>query len=142
MLLYRILADLVVAIHFSYVAFVGFGMLAILAGLALGWRWVRNPWFRIAHLVAIIIVAAQALAGVICPLTILENALRRHAGEATYPGSFIGYWAHRLTFYEAPTWVFTLVYALFGLAVLATMVLAPPHWPARQAKAAVDSSDA
>ncbi|HEV3164197.1 MAG TPA: DUF2784 domain-containing protein [Isosphaeraceae bacterium] len=132
MLFYRLLADLIVVIHFSYVAFVVFGMLAILLGLALRWRWVRNFWFRVAHLVAIAVVAAQALAGVICPLTTLENHLRRQAGQATYPGAFIGYWAHQLTFHEAPRWAFTLCYTVFGLAVLGTFGFAPPRWPARK----------
>ena len=127
MLLYRILADLVVIAHFSYIAFVIFGMAAILIGLALRKDWVRNPWFRIAHLVAIVIVAGQAIVGLTCPLTTLENFLRRRAGQATYPGAFIGYWAHRLTFYHAPPWVFALCYVLFGLLVLITFLLAPPR---------------
>jgi len=132
MLSYRIAADLVVIVHFSYIAFVAFGLLAILIGLAMGWRWVRNPWFRVAHLIAIAIVAVQAIAGVVCPLTTLENALRQQAGQASYPGAFVGYWAHRLTFYQAPLWVFTLGYVLFGLAVLGTFVLAPPRWRGRK----------
>src|SRR6476619_560025 len=103
----RVLADLTVAVHASFVAFVVFGMVAILAGVALGWEWVRNFWFRTLHLAAIGLVAAQALAGVICPLTHLENFLRRQAGQTTYPGAFIGYWAHRLIFIEhAEPWVF------------------------------------
>jgi hypothetical protein len=104
-------------------------MAAILLGLALGWGWVRNFWLRTLHLAAIAVVAAQALAGVNCPLTVLENHLRRQAGQQTYPGAFIGYWAHRLIFFEAAPWVFTLVYSLFGLAVLAAFVLGPPRWP-------------
>jgi polyferredoxin len=128
MLGYRISADLVVTFHFSYIAFVVFGQLAILIGLARGWRWVRNPRFRIAHLVAIAIVAGQALLGIVCPLTTLEKYLRVRGGQESYPGAFIGHWAHRLTFYEAPNWAFTLAYALFGLAVLVTFALAPPRW--------------
>src|SRR4029079_7904709 len=56
---YRLLADLIVAIHAAYVAFVVVGLLLILIGLACGWKWVRNWWFRVAHLVAILIVAAE-----------------------------------------------------------------------------------
>jgi hypothetical protein len=126
----RLLADLIVAAHASYVAFVVFGLVAILAGVALGWGWVRNFWFRALHVTAIGVVAAQALAGVICPLTHLENYLRRQAGQETYPGAFIGYWAHRLIFFHFEPWVFTLAYTLFGLAVVAAFVLAPPRWPA------------
>lgn len=131
MLIYRIAADLVVTVHFSYIAFVVLGLLAILVGVALGWGWVRKPRFRVAHLVAIAIVAGQALLGVVCPLTTLEKALRVRGGQESYPGAFIGHWAHRLTFYQAPPWVFTLCYALFGLAVLGTFLLAPPRWRKR-----------
>jgi Protein of Unknown function (DUF2784) len=141
MLIYRIVADLVVIVHFSYIAFVVFGMIAILVGLAMGWSWVRNPWFRVAHLVAIAIVAVQAIAGVVCPLTTLEKALRLRAGQESYPGAFIGYWAHRLTFYQAPAWVFTLCYTLFGVAVLGTFVLAPPRWRKPQPDVSIPGLD-
>jgi hypothetical protein len=128
MVVYRILADLVVLVHGTVVLFVVLGLVAILVGRLLQWQWIRNRWFRGVHLAAIGIVVAQAWAGVVCPLTTLENELRRRAGEATYPGSFIGYWAHELLFFEAPPWVFTTAYTVFGLAVLASMLWAPPRW--------------
>jgi len=131
MVFYSFLADLVVTVHAAYVAFVVLGLAAILVGIALGWRWIRNFWFRAAHLAAIAVVVVQALGGVLCPLTILENHLRKMAGEATYPGSFIGHWAHELIFYELPPEAFTPFYCLFGAAVLATFWLAPPRWPAK-----------
>jgi len=125
----RVLADVIVVIHASFVAFVVLGMAAIVVGLLCRWAWVKNFWFRILHRAAIGVVAAQALAGVICPLTILENHYRRLGGQETYPGAFIGYWAHRLIFFDAEPWVFTVCYSLFGLSVLAAFVLGPPRWP-------------
>jgi hypothetical protein len=122
-----VLADLIVVIHASYVAFVVLGLVAILLGIVFRWSWVRNFWFRVVHVIAIGIVAAEALAGVPCPFTVWENELRRIAGQASYPGDFVGYWAHRLIFYRAAPWVFTLVYVVFGLAVLAVFLLAPPR---------------
>jgi hypothetical protein len=127
MLWARILADLMVVIHASYASFVVFGLVAILAGVVFRWNWVRNLWFRAAHLIAIGIVVAESLFGVPCPLTVWEKQLRELGGQAHYAGDFIGYWTNRLLFYNAPPWVFTVIYTLFGLAVLATFVLAPPR---------------
>jgi hypothetical protein len=126
------LADAIVVFHFCYVSFVVFGLAAILLGIALGWPWVRNFYFRFIHLAMIVIVVGEALAGIPCPLTVWEKELRLKAGEVSYAGDFIGYWAHRLLFYSAEPWVFTLIYTLFGLAVLATFVLAPPRRPGRK----------
>ena len=129
---YRFLADLVVVVHGAFIGFVLVGMLLILLGIALRWRWVRNFWFRTLHFLAIGVVVAQALLGVLCPLTTLEKHLRGQAGQATYPGSFVAHWVHELIFYEAPPRVFTISYCLFGAAVLATLLLAPPRWPGRR----------
>lgn len=111
------LADLVLITHAGFVAFVLFGLLLIVIGGFRSWNWIRNPWFRLIHLIAIGVVAAQAWFGVICPLTTLEMSLRAEAGEATYEGTFVAYWLQRLLYYEAPPWVFVVGYTLFGLAV-------------------------
>ena len=101
MLWARVLADLIVVFHACYVSFVVFGLAAILAGAVFRWRWVRNFWFRAIHLVMIAIVVGESLAGVPCPLTVWEQQLRKRAGEVSFTGDFIGYWAHRLIFYRA-----------------------------------------
>jgi len=75
----RILADLVLLTHLAFIMFVVFGGL-----LALRWRWM--PWL---HLPALAWGAAIELFGGICPLTPLENALRRSSGEAGYHGGFV-----------------------------------------------------
>jgi hypothetical protein len=122
------LADLVVAVHVAYVSFVVVGLAAILLGAALGWNWVRNPWFRGIHLAAIVIVALEAVAGVDCPLTVWEDALRRSAGQEVVQQSFIGRWLHALIFYDFPPWAFTTAYVSFALVVLLTLFLVPPRW--------------
>jgi Protein of Unknown function (DUF2784) len=136
MLLYRILADLIVVLHASYVAFVIVGQVAILYGLMRKRSWARNFYFRWLHLLAIAIVVLQSWLSVTCPLTDLENHLRGLAGEAGYPGDFIGYWVHELLFYDLPTWVFVLCYSIFGALVLATFALAPPRWRSKPPSAA------
>src|SRR5262245_21184291 len=136
MLWSRVLADLIVVFHATYVSFVVFGLAAILVGIVFRWGWFRNFWFRSIQLTAIGVVVAEALVGMTCPLTDWENQLRTAAGQASYPGDFVGYWAHRLIFYRAEPWVFTVGYVLFGLAVLAAFVLAPPRRPGRKSRAA------
>jgi len=123
-----LLADLVLLAHFAFVAFVVGGFALILAGAALGWDWIRNRAFRYAHLGAIVFVAAEALAGVACPLTVWENLLRRAGPDAP---SFVARWASRLLYYDLPEWVFTLAYSLFAIAVAVTLWLVPPRSAAR-----------
>lgn len=127
-MIYRILADLVVIVHFAYVLCVILGLVAILIGGPLKWEWVRNRWFRGIHLAMILIVVIQAWLGVKCPLTVWEQQLRRKAGQQTYQGDFIANWAHDTLFFEAEPWVFTLGYTLFGGLVLATLFLVKPRW--------------
>jgi polyferredoxin len=76
---------------------------------------------------AIGIVVAQAWLGVLCPLTTLEMALRERAGDAVYPGSFIAHWLEALLYYEAPAWVFTACYTVFGFLVVASWYVIRPR---------------
>jgi hypothetical protein len=80
-MLWRVMADIVVAVHATYVAIVVVGLAAILIGSAAQWRWVRNFYFRAAHLAMILLVCAEALFGTTCPLTRLENTLREGAAR-------------------------------------------------------------
>jgi hypothetical protein len=118
-----LLADLVLLVHFFFVLFVVAGLPLVWIGAAAGWRWVRHFGFRACHLAAILIVSAEALAGIWCPLTILEDALRGHASER----SFVARWLHALIFYDLPTWMFTAGYVAFAAAVAATWWRIPPE---------------
>ena len=124
---YRIAADLVLAVHAAFVLFVTLGLILVVVGGLRGWRWVRNPWFRLAHLLAIVVVVAQAWLGMLCPLTTLETTLRTRAGDAVYGGSFIAYWLETFLYYQAPPWVFAACYTVFGLLVVASWVVVRPR---------------
>jgi ABC-type sugar transport system permease subunit len=121
-----VLADLVLAAHTLFAALVVLGLAAVVTGGVRGWGWVRNPWFRACHLAAIALVAVESWCGVECPLTTLENLLRARAGEAGYAEGFFAHWLGRLLYHEAPPWVFTAAYTLFGIAVAATWRWIPP----------------
>ena len=136
-MIFRLLADAVLALHFAVVTFVVGGLLLIIIGNFAHWRWVNALWFRVAHLAAIAVVAAEAWLGIACPLTTLEWSLRAKSGVASSLGhseSFVGYWLHRLLFHSAPPWVFVLAYTVFGLLVVAVWFRFPPHSNRRAAK--------
>jgi RimJ/RimL family protein N-acetyltransferase len=134
--MYALLADLVVYAHLLYVLFAVGGELLVLLGWTLGVRrgrcrglsFTRRRGFRFAHLGAVALVAMEAVAGVLCPLTEWEYALRRLAGqrvESEIP--FMARAVRQLIFYEFPPWVFTVAYVLFALLVGATLLLYPPR---------------
>ena len=111
-------ADAVLLLHFLFVIYVVLGLILIVAGGLLRWSWVRNWWFRISHLAAIVVVVMQSWLGMICPLTTLEMSLRREAGDASYSGAFIAHWIDTILYYQAPAWVFALCYTVFGAVVV------------------------
>ena len=124
---YQLLADAVVVFHALFVGFVVFGQLFILMGIWRGWRMVRNFWFRLTHLAMIGFVALEAIFGVVCPLTSLENHLRQLACLQVHEGSFMGRLAHNILFYDAPQWIFSVLHCVFAVVVLLTFILAPPR---------------
>jgi hypothetical protein len=129
---HALLADAILLLHFAFVLFVVGGLFTIWIGYFARWSFIRNPWFRVAHLFAMGVVVAESVCGVICPLTTWEAGLREKSGESPrYAGSFIQHWVHRLMFFEIPERVFTVVYvASFVLIVLSFVVVKPrAFWP-------------
>ena len=117
------MADILLVVHFLIAAFIVGGLILVWLGAALEWGWVRNPWFRYLHLGAIAFVAAEALFGMACPLTVWEDVLR----GGVRAESFVGRWVQRLLYYRAPEWVFTASYVAWTLATLLTLRLVPPR---------------
>ena len=58
-MIYLLAADAILVMHVLFVAFVVIGLLLIHLGKTRGWFWVRNPWFRLAHVAAIGVVTLQ-----------------------------------------------------------------------------------
>lgn len=79
---YKILADLVMLVHFAFVAFVVAGGLLVL-------KWRRVAWL---HVPLALYGATLEFVGWVCPLTPLEQNLRRAAGGAGYEGGFIDHY--------------------------------------------------
>jgi Protein of Unknown function (DUF2784) len=125
--IWLVLADSVLVVHFLYVLFVIGGQMLVLGGWAFGWAWTRQLTFRLCHLVAIGFVVIESLLDIHCPLTVLENILRKQANITGYETSFLGYWLARFIFYSAPGWIFTMIYTSFAALVLLTWLAYPPQ---------------
>lgn len=115
------LAEAVLAAHLLVIAFNVFGLVAIPAGAAVGWRFVRVRWWRWLHLASMAAVAAQALAGRACFLTLIEDRLMGATTRAPLVMDFV----NRLIFWPAPPWMFTAAYVVLFAYVLALLVLVP-----------------
>lgn len=120
-------ADLLLLVHLSFMLFVVLAQLLVLVGWPLGWRWVRNPYFRGVHLACILYVTVQAILGIECPLTTWERDLR--GGYLyEYDGSLpIVPFASGLLYYDASIGLFAWIYGGFATLVLLTWVFAPPR---------------
>jgi hypothetical protein len=80
--IFRIAADILVVLHLGFILFVVLGGLAVL-------KWGRLAWL---HLPAAAWGALIVINGWICPLTPLEQYLRRTGGQAGYSGGFIDHY--------------------------------------------------
>jgi hypothetical protein len=87
-LIYRALADLILALHLVFVLFVVLGGLLVL-------RWPRVAWL---HIPAAIWGVLIEYTGWICPLTPLENSFRARGGQAGYSGGFIEHYIQPLLY--------------------------------------------
>jgi uncharacterized protein DUF2784 len=127
--IYGFLADLIVIIHFLYVAYVVVGQLAIFAGVLLKWQWIRNPWFRWTHLVMICIVAVESIFDFRCPLTDWQVDLEKLAGRQGSARPFVAQLFENLLFcnVDVDHWAFKVGYISFAVLVIACLWLAPPR---------------
>lgn len=126
---YRVLADIVAAVHVAWVLAVVLGLVLILIGGPLGWNWARNRWVRGIHLAMIALVILRVfLWSADCPLTTWERDLRALGGQEDFEGSPIGWFLHLIIHPPLPLWVFPVVYCAFGLLVVATFWFVPVRW--------------
>ncbi len=109
-MLYQALADAVLVLHLLFILFVVGGGFLLL-------RWPKLVW---VHLPAALWGAAISFAGWICPLTPLENALRRAAGDVGYGGGFI---EHYLLPAIYPAHLTSHIQTSLGLAVVVINLL-------------------
>jgi drug/metabolite transporter superfamily protein YnfA len=110
-MLARLAADATVVLHAMFVLFV-------VAGGFLTWRWKKLAW---AHVPAAVWGVLIEFMGWICPLTPLENAFRRLAGQEGYTGGFVEHYVIPIIYPQGLTQTAQFV---LGLAVLTINIVA------------------
>ncbi|MDJ0790171.1 MAG: DUF2784 domain-containing protein [Myxococcota bacterium] len=106
-MLHRALADLVLVLHLAFIVFVVAGGL-----LALRWRWAP-----LVHVPAACWGIFIEVSGGVCPLTPLENTLRRAAGSSGYEGGFVEHYLVPLIYPDSLSYPVQLVLAALILLV-------------------------
>ncbi len=122
------LAWIVLGAHLVVIAFNVAGLILIPLGAWRRWLWIRGFWWRIAHLLILAAVAAQALAGRACFLTLWEYSL---AGGGK-PRPLIASWIDRLIYWPLPLWFFTGLYVAVWLYAGFLWWRIPPRPPWRK----------
>ena len=122
------LAWTVLGVHVAVIAFNVAGLVLIPMGAWRHWRWVRGFWWRLAHLLILAAVAAQALAGRACVLTLWQYDL----SGGRNPQPLIAYWIDRLIYWPLPLWFFTVLYVAVWLYVAFLWWRIPPRQPWRK----------
>ena len=104
-MVYLIAADMVLVLHLAFILF------AVLGSLLVLWR----RYLLLFHLPAMTWAAWIEFRGGICPLTPVENWLRRQGGIAGYQGGFIEHYGELLLY---PPGLTRTTQMILGAAVL------------------------
>src|SRR5436309_15422770 len=124
-MLYRLLADFIVAIHIGCVFYIVVGIGLIIIGLWRKWNWIRNPWFRLTHFAAILTVIVDVISKTRCVLTVWEFKFRSLAGQPVTETTFMERLMHYVSLAVAPAWLTNGLCYVFALILTLMLALVP-----------------
>ncbi len=128
--LFRKAALATLYVHFVVVMFNIFWLIVVPVGAWQAWRFVHNYWWRLVHLLALMLVAAQTLAGRLCFLTSFQDYLQGQSGAPMEPPSLLTRVVARAVFWPLPDWVFAPLYVLaLAFAAILWIAVPPVHVP-------------
>jgi hypothetical protein len=107
-MVYKVLADIVVFVHFLWILFVIFGVF---------WG-IRNKKVRVIHIFALAFAIIIQVFNWYCPLTHLEAWLRaKHDPALSYTGSFIPNYVGKIVYINlSPSLILVLTVFLCGIS--------------------------
>ena len=118
-----IFADTILYIHFIIAFFIVSLFFLIPFGYKLKWSWIKNRKIRLIHIILIFFVTLEAIMGITCPLTIIENDLR----GIIVSNSFVNTWINKILFFDFPREYFLITYTLCSLWTTLIWVKFPPE---------------
>ncbi len=125
-MIYKILADTIVVIHFAWILFMLLGFILTLCGLFR--KGFLDRWlFRTLHLFGIVYVSLLAIMGKYCPLTIWENSLRaKYDPTLTYSGSCIVHYLEKLIYLDVDPLAILIPTISIALFTIVAFIIRPP----------------
>ncbi|RZD17571.1 MAG: DUF2784 domain-containing protein [Candidatus Acididesulfobacter diazotrophicus] len=121
------LSGFVLYFHLIVILFIIFGFIVVPIGAKFKWKFIYEFWWRLAHLVSMIVVAIQAVLGKACFLTYIQSDLLENAGKKEYKVPFIQTYVDRLIYYNFPIWAFSIVYIILFLYTIYLWYIFPPQ---------------
>ena len=122
-------ADLLLIVHFCVTFFVVFGFVSLPIGFLRNYSWTCNTKLRVAHMSLMGFITFEAILGITCPLTILENIWR----QIEYKQSFVSYWLSHFIYWDLPTYFFvTRYFVCFIWSLIFWKILSPNYFNRNQ----------
>ena len=103
-----IFSEIVLLFHFCVFLFVILSFFLIPLGYYQKWDWVKNKYYRLIHLILMVIIFIETILGFMCPLTLLENFLRNNIEINNKITQII----HQIMYWDLPTYQFIILYLL------------------------------
>jgi len=125
-MLYKIIADIIVVLHFIWIILMLLGFFLTIFGFFR--KKIFDWWlFRTLHLLGILFVGILTLLRRFCPLTILENISRvKYDPESTYPGSFIVHYIENLVYPDVNQILLRVGTVFVAVFILFVYIIRPP----------------
>jgi hypothetical protein len=125
-MVYKILADIIVMVHFAWILFMLVGFILTLRGFF--YKEFFNRWlFRMFHLFGIIYVSLLAMMGKYCPLTVWENTLRsRYDPNLAYAGSFMIHYVEKLVYPDINPLIIQIPTTFIAVFTIIVFIIRPP----------------